>query len=125
MAPPPNNTIQWTKMKTPELRNPATPGEVLEEEFLKPMGISTYKLCKETGLGQTQAGEIIKGKRRITDETDAALCKYLGLSRGYWRRMQISYDQRKKSRKLRAIEDKIIPYAGPNPKKIKHELVGC
>ncbi|QPN71468.1 HigA family addiction module antitoxin [Synechococcus sp. CBW1108] len=112
-------------MKTPELRDPATPGEGLDEEFLKPLGISAYKLCSETGLGQTQVGEIIKGRRRIADETDAALCKYLGLSRAYWRRMQISYDQRKKARKLRAIEDNIIPCAGPNLRKTKHELVGC
>lgn len=80
------------------MREPVTPGEVLKKEFLDPMSITAYQLCKDTGLGQTQVSEIIKGKRAITDETDAALSKYFGLSRGYWRRMQVSYEQRKKAR---------------------------
>ena len=89
-----------------------TPGDILKEEFLGPMGISVYQLCKDTGLRQTQIGEIIKGKRAITDETDAALSKYFGLSRGYWRRMQVSYEQRKKDMQLRAIDTKTIEQAG-------------
>jgi addiction module HigA family antidote len=85
-------------MTAPTLREPVTPGDVLKEEFLDPMNITAYQLCKDTGLSQTQVSEIIKGKRAITDETDAALSKYFGLSRGYWRRMQVSYEQRKKAR---------------------------
>ncbi|MCT0212449.1 MULTISPECIES: HigA family addiction module antitoxin [unclassified Synechococcus] len=112
-------------MKAPKLREPVTPGEILKEEFLDPMGITAYQLCKATALSQTQVGEIIKGKRAITDETDAALSKYFGLSRGYWRRMQVSYDQRRKDHELRVIEEKVIPYAELHPVENQSELVGC
>lgn len=112
-------------MTAPTLREPITPGEVLKEDFLDPMGITKYRLCKETGLKQTQIGEIIKGKRAITDETDAALSKYFGLSRGYWRRMQVAYELRKKSHQLRKIEDRITPYAELHPRQNHGELVSC
>ena len=98
-------------MVSPDIRKPISPGEVLKEEFLDPMGISVYRLCKDTGLRQTQVGDILRGKRAISDEVDAVLCKYLGLSRGFWRRMQISYDSRKRDRELRILEDRVIPYA--------------
>jgi hypothetical protein len=112
-------------MTAPTLREPVTPGDVLKEEFLDPMKITAYQLCKETGLGQTQVSEIIKGKRAITIETDAALSKYFGLSRGYWRRMQVSYEQRKKARQLRMIEEKVTPYAELHPLNNQPELVNC
>ena len=92
-------------------RPPISPGEVLKEEFLDPLGINTYRLCKDTGLRATQVGEIIRGKRAITDETDALLCKYLGLSRGFWRRMQVVYDSRRKDRDLQRLEARVIPFA--------------
>ncbi|MGL6134197.1 MAG: HigA family addiction module antitoxin [Prochlorococcaceae cyanobacterium] len=95
-------------------RKPISPGEVLKEEFLEPMGISVYRLCKDTGLGQTQVGEILRGKRAITDEADAVLCKYLGLKRGFWRRMQISYDARNKDRELSRLETRVTPYSAPS-----------
>ena len=78
-----------------------------------------------SSLSQTQVSEIIKGKRAITDETDAALSKYFGLSRGYWRRMQVSYEQRKKARQLRMIEEKVTPYAELHPRNNHPELAGC
>lgn len=112
-------------MTAPTLREPVTPGEVLKDEFLDPMGITVYQLCKDTGLRQTQVGEILKGNRAITDETDAALSKYFGLSRGYWRRMQVSYEQRKKARQLRLIEERVIPYVELHPCDNHSELVGC
>ncbi|PSI00248.1 addiction module antidote protein, HigA family [Synechococcus lacustris str. Tous] len=91
-------------------RPPISPGEVLKEEFLDPLGINTYRLCKDTGLRATQVGEIIRGKRAITDETDALLCRYLGLSRGFWRRMQVGYDSRRKDRDLQRLEARVIPF---------------
>ena len=112
-------------MATPAPREPITPGEILKEEFLDPLGITVYRLCQDTPLREDQVGAIIKGKRTITDETDAALCKYFGLSRGYWRRMQISYDQRKKARQLRTIEDKVTPYKETYLAKNHTGLVSC
>jgi addiction module HigA family antidote len=75
-----------------ELLDPVTPGELLLEEFLKPMNITKYRLAKEIGVPAQRIGEIIKGKRSITPDTDLRLCKFFGLSDGYWLRAQALYD---------------------------------
>lgn len=62
---------------------PVTPGELLLEEFLKPMGISQYRVAKETGVPPQRIGEIVAGRRSITADTDLRLCKFFGLSSGY------------------------------------------
>ena len=61
---------------------PVTPGELLLEEFLVPMGISQYRLAKEIGVPPQRIGEIVAGKRSITADTDLRLCRFLGLSNG-------------------------------------------
>jgi antitoxin HigA-1 len=63
---------------------PVTPGELLLEEFLRPMGISQYRLAKEIGVPAQRIGEIVTGKRSITADTDLRLCRFFGLSNGYW-----------------------------------------
>jgi addiction module HigA family antidote len=72
--------------------SPVTPGELLLEEFLKPMGISQYRLAKEIGVSQRRIGQIVAGQRAITADTDLRLCKFFGLSDGYWLRVQAAYD---------------------------------
>ena len=69
-----------------------TPGELLKEEFLEPMGISQYRLAKEIGVPAQRIGQIIAGKRAITADTDLRLCRFFGLSKGYWLRAQTAYD---------------------------------
>ena len=69
-----------------------TPGELLKEEFLVPMGISQYRLAKEIGVPAGRIGQIIAGKRAITADTDLRLCHFFGLSDGYWLRAQAAYD---------------------------------
>jgi len=71
---------------------PIHPGEVLAEEFLKPMGISNYRLAKEIGVPAQRIGEIIAGRRGITADTDLRLCRFFGLSEGYWLRGQVRHD---------------------------------
>jgi addiction module HigA family antidote len=71
---------------------PITPGEILLEEFLKPMGISQYRLAKEIGVPPQRIGEIVAGKRSITADTDLRLCRFFGLSNGYWLRAQAAHD---------------------------------
>ncbi|WP_165045825.1 HigA family addiction module antitoxin [Adlercreutzia sp. ZJ138] len=75
-----------------EKLNPVTPGELLSEEFLKPMGISQYRLAKEIGVPAQRIGQIVLGRRAITADTDLRLCKFFGLSDGYWLRAQEEYD---------------------------------
>ncbi|WP_289117002.1 HigA family addiction module antitoxin [uncultured Idiomarina sp.] len=69
-----------------------TPGELLKEEFLEPMGISQYRLAKEINVPAQRIGQIVAGKRSITADTDLRLCRFFGLSNGYWLRAQVAYD---------------------------------
>lgn len=62
---------------------PVTPGEILLEESLRPMGISRYCLAKEIGVPAQRIGDMVAGKRAITADTDLRLCRFFGLSNGY------------------------------------------
>ena len=75
----------------PKLK-PVTPGQLLSEEFLKPLGLSQYRVAKEIGVPAQRIGEIVAGKRSITADTDLRLCKFFGLSKGYWLRAQAAHD---------------------------------
>ena len=75
-----------------ETLNNVHPGEILKEEFLLPLGITAYRLSKETFIPQTRVGEIIKGNRRITADTALRLSKYLGTSAKFWLGLQDDYD---------------------------------
>lgn len=68
------------------------PGEVLDEEFLKPLHISAYRLAKETKIPQTRISEIIKKKRRITADTALRLAKFFGTTPQFWLGLQNDYD---------------------------------
>ena len=68
------------------------PGEVLLEEFLKPMGITAYRLAKETGVAQTRISQIIKGKRGLSAETALRLGKFFGVSAEFWLGLQNDFD---------------------------------
>jgi antitoxin HigA-1 len=68
------------------------PGEILNEEFLKPLEISAYRLSKEIGIPQTRISEIIKGNRRVTADTALRLSKYFGTSPKFWLGLQDDFD---------------------------------
>ena len=80
--------------------NSVTPGELLSEEFLKPMGISQYRLAKEIGVPAQRIGDIVSGKRAVTADTDLRLCRFFGLSNGYWLRAQAAYDTEEAERTI-------------------------
>ncbi len=90
--------------------DPVTPGELLLEEFLKPMGLSQYRLAKEIGVAAQRISEITSGKRSITADTDLRLCKFFGLSNGYWLRAQVAHDTEVAERQMGALLEKIRPY---------------
>jgi len=73
---------------------PTSPGEMLRDEFLKPMGLSNYRLAKEIDVPAQRIGDIISGKRGITADTDLRLCRFFGLTDGWWLRLQGDYDTR-------------------------------
>ncbi|MDQ7826791.1 MAG: HigA family addiction module antitoxin [Candidatus Eremiobacteraeota bacterium] len=68
------------------------PGEILEEEFLRPYRISAYRLAKETRLPQTRISEIIRKKRKISADTALRLSAYFGTSPSFWLGLQNDYD---------------------------------
>lgn len=90
---------------------PISPGEILEEEFLKPLGISKYRLAKEIDVPAGRIGQIIANKRSITADTDLRLCKFFGLSNGYWLRAQAAYDTEVAAHELAEELDQIVPWA--------------
>ncbi|MGH8241940.1 MAG: HigA family addiction module antitoxin [Steroidobacteraceae bacterium] len=90
---------------------PVTPGELLSEEFLEPMGISQYRLAKEIGVPAQRIGDIVAGKRTITADTDLRLCRFFGLSNGYWLRAQAAHDTEVAERNIGSRLDSIKPWA--------------
>jgi addiction module HigA family antidote len=90
---------------------PVAPGELLLEEFLKPLGISRYRLAKEIGVPAQRIGEIVQGNRASTADTDLRLCRFFGLSNGYWLRAQAAHDTEVAERALGAELGKIRPWA--------------
>ncbi len=69
-----------------------TPGEILLEEFLQPMGITQYRLAKEIGVSQRRIGEIVAGKRAITVDTGLRLSRFFGMNDGFWTGLQTDFD---------------------------------
>jgi antitoxin HigA-1 len=88
---------------------PVSPGEMLEEEFLLPLGMTKYRLAKSIGVPAQRIGDIVAGKRGITADTDLRLCRFFGLSEGWWLRLQASYDTAIARRKMGKALDKIVP----------------
>ena len=72
--------------------SPVHPGEILFEEFLKPLGISQYRLAKDISVPPRRINEIVQGKRSITADTALRLARYFGLSERFWLNLQSRYD---------------------------------
>ena len=100
--------------------DPVTPGELLVEEFLTPMGISQYRLAKEIEVPAQRISAIVGGKRAVTADTDLRLCRFFGLSSGYWLRAQAAYDTEVAERDLGAVLKRIKPWAA-NPARLSQQ----
>jgi addiction module HigA family antidote len=79
-------------MSNEKLLPPIHPGEILMEEFLKPMGISQYRLAKDISVSPRRINEIVHGKRAISPDTALRLSRYFGFSERFWSNMQAHYD---------------------------------
>lgn len=101
-----------TDVGSPEdwLKNP-TPGDILLEEFLKPLGMSQTALAKAIGVPPRRINEIVLGKRAVTADTDLRLARYWGLSEGFWLGLQMDFDLMEQRRKMGAVLAKITPRA--------------
>ena len=88
---------------------PVSPGEMLEEEFLLPLGMTKYRLAKSIGVPPQRIGDIIAGKRGVTADTDLRLCRFFGLSDGWWLRLQAGHDTVIAKREMADELAKIVP----------------
>lgn len=81
-----------SKKKSRRAFAPVHPGEVILEDYLKPLGMSQYALSRDLGVTQARLGEIIRGKRAITPDTALRLARYFGTTAEFWMGMQAQYD---------------------------------
>ncbi len=96
-----------SKQKLP----PIHPGEILMEEFLKPMGISQYKLAKDISVPARRVNEIVHGKRSITPDTALRLSRFFGLSERFWINLQARYDlEMEKDRLMNRLDKEVLSY---------------
>ena len=94
-------------MSTP---TPITPGDLLAAEFLEPMGLTQYRLAKEIRVPAQRISEIVAGKRAITADTDLRLCRFFGLSNGFWLRAQVAHDTEVAAKALAPVLRRIKPW---------------
>jgi addiction module HigA family antidote len=91
---------------------PIHPGEILLEEFLRPMDISQYRLAKDISVPQRRISEIVQGKRAITADTALRFGRYFGMEAQFWLNLQSRYDlQRAKSDLDNRLDKEVIPHA--------------
>jgi antitoxin HigA-1 len=86
-------------MKSKHLAN-ITPGEILDQEFLKPMGLTQYRLAKDISVPRRRINEIVKGIRVITADTALRLGKYFGMDAQFWLNLQTHYDLEREQKRL-------------------------
>jgi len=87
------------------------PGEILDEEFLQPLGLSQKALAEAIGVPSNRINAIVRGTRNISADTDLRLSRYFGLSIGFWLRLQQTYDLMEAQKKAGAEIKKIKPHA--------------
>ncbi len=88
------------------------PGEILLEEFLKPMQISAYRLSKDTGIPQTRVSAIIKGTRSVTADTALRFARYFGTTAKFWLGIQDDFDIEVGSKNLKVQLNSIPKFSG-------------
>ncbi|MCP4654761.1 MAG: HigA family addiction module antidote protein [bacterium] len=92
---------------------PVHPGEVLLEEFLKPLGLSQYQLAKAMSVPPRRINEIVHGKRSVTADTALRLSKYFGTSERFWLNLQVRYDlEVAKDRLGDSLNREVSPFTG-------------
>ena len=91
---------------------PVHPGEILLEDFLKPMGITQYRLAKSIGVSQRRIGQIVAGQRAITADTALRLARFFGTDAQSWMNLQAHYDLETAQMKIsEKINRAVLPYA--------------
>jgi len=100
-----------------KILSPIHPGEVLKEDFMKPLGLSQYRLAKDIGVTPIRISQIVNGQRAITVDTAMRLARYFGTSAEVWLHLQIRYDLEVANKDLRKQiirEVKVLQQHAPN-----------
>ena len=95
------------------------PGTILKEEFIDPLGLTVYKVSKETKIDQTALGQILRGKRKITPANALKLSKFFGMSEEYFLNLQARYDLDLAKENGKNTICRIIPFRPKNTKNIE------
>jgi len=100
-------------MTSKKLMSPVHPGEILREDFMKPLGLSVNKLALELHVPATRVGEIVHGRRRVTAETALRLGRYFRTDAEFWLNLQNFYDIEvsRRAGKISEIERQVCPLA--------------
>ena len=97
-------------MKNDKYLDPITPGEILRDDFMEPLGISINRLSRDLSVPPNRISEIVNGKRSITADTALRLQRYFGVKAQFWLNLQNEFDLRQARRKIWTdIEQRIIP----------------
>lgn len=104
----------------PECRPPTSPGEMLLEEFLKPLGISQRQLARAIRLPYRQVNDIVNERRRVTPAIALRLTRYIGMSVGFWMNLQLAWDLYHAARNEAEFLIEIEPFPRPDlPEPVK------
>mgnify|MGYP001586929410 CR=1 FL=1 len=103
-----------------ELLSPIHPGEVLLEDFMKPLGLSQYRLAQDIGVTPIRISQIVHGQRSITVDTAMRLARYFGTSAAVWLRLQVRYDLEVAEGELgERIQREVKTFSPPGDKNFK------
>jgi len=110
-------------MDAKKLLDPITPGEILREDFMKPLGISINQLSRDLVVPPNRISEIVNGKRAITADTALRLQRYFGIEAQFWLNLQSEYDLRIVRRKIwNDLEQRIIPVQNPQAELVHEDI---
>ncbi len=102
--------VDFSDVVTGERMAPIHPGEILRDEFLRPLGISVYRLAQDIKVPRTRLNDIVRGRRAIRTDTALRLARYFGTSPEFWLNLQTRYDLDLADRHLRRkIEEEVEP----------------
>ena len=102
--------VDFSDVTTGERLDPIHPGEILREEFLRPLGISVYRLAQDIKVPRTRLNDIVRGRRAISTDTALRLARYFGTSPEFWLNLQTRYELDLADRHLRKkIEQEVEP----------------
>ena len=111
-------------MDAKKLLDPITPGEILREDFMEPLGISINQLSRDLVVPPNRISEIVNGKRTITADTALRLQRYFGVEAQFWLNLQSEYDLRIVRRKIwNDLEQRIIPVQNPQAELVHEDIV--